>query len=64
MYHETNLYIRKMCKKWDEILAQLKQLSTIKIERFVAFTDTVEQYKLFVFCDASMNLKRQQFIFK
>ena len=23
----------RLCKKWDEILAQLKQLSTIKIEK-------------------------------
>ena len=44
----------KLCRKWNEILTQLKLLSTLKIERCVACVDTAEQYKLFVFFDASM----------
>ena len=44
----------RLRKRWYEILTELKLLSTVKIERCVASVNTVEQYKLLVFCDASM----------
>ena len=44
----------ELCKRWNEILTELRLLSTLKIKRCVANVDTTEQYRLLVFCDASM----------